>query len=433
MEPAVKAEEQPHVTLVGGATESAAPAALAAPVAPAPPAPPAGLLLAEILSLAPVARDWAQAVSARPADFALALDLGARVLQAVVGPAAAPSALRSMASADKGAKGEDEVYDALARTRRVRDVSRRAHSGDLVCDSASGPVLVEVKHYANSVPSAEVDKFLRDLRERGAAAGAMLSLTSPIVGQKESIVVVLDPHVETGTLVPVVFASPGRGADARLHRDIAVAAVDTAVCLAEVYPRGLCGLHGRDSVLAYAVAADQLADGAHSVRTDLARLAARLADDAANLGDRLASLGREARALAKGQRAEAEELREAAPGKAEEFAASLRARFEIRASDQNLVRVIAAIEETSVLAGVLGERNRWRLLKARAVHVHSECGFAFLKGATEVRVPLTRLKVETVAAAIGRHAKKVRVADGEIALELDDSTVDTILAFVDAV
>jgi hypothetical protein len=390
------------------------------------PVPMLGIVLEK---LAPSTRDWAH--RAPQADLVLALDLGLQCLQAVraLCPGLAP--LPSAGSAERGASAEDEMYELLGRARRIRDVSRRAHSGDLLCDTAAGPVLIEVKHYSTTVPSAEVDKFLRDLRDRDAAAGVFLSLTSPIVGQRESVAVVLEPRVATGTLVPVVFAAPARGGAGRLSPEIALAAVDMAAALAEVYPRGLRGLHGRDASLAYATAAEQLADGAHSVRGELVRLASSLAGEASLLGDRLASLGREARELARVQRAEAEEIREVAPDGAALLIADLRAKYPVCASDDNLARVLRAIEGTSLVAGILGEQNRWHLLKARAVHYHSGCGFSFLKGATLVRVPTARLTAETIADLLKAHPKKVGLADEAVSLVLDDATVEHAVLLAD--
>jgi hypothetical protein len=370
--------------------------------------------------------------SCGPAEFALALSLGARCLRAIpeLGAHAAPAA-----SAARGAAGESEIYELLHRAHgsRLRDVSRRAHSGDLVCYSRAGPVLIEVKHYSNTVPGAEVDKFLRDLQTRDAAAGVILSLTSPLIGQRAPLSVALEARVETGTLVPVVYAAAGRDGG-RLHPDIALAAVEIAICLAEVYPRGVRGLHGRDTSLAYAAAAGQLADGAASVRTELAQLAASVAGSISGLGERAALLGRSARDLARGIRAEAEEVRETAgDAGCEALAVDLRSRYSVRAAHETLVRAILNIEASAgVLAGAVGEENRWRLLKDRATHVHSGCGFAFLKGATEVRIPAARLPAETVAQLLKTHAKKVKLANAEVSLELDDSTLEDALAAIGA-
>jgi len=368
--------------------------------------------------------------AAGPADFALALSLGSRCIRAIP-ELSRPSDARS--SAERGAQGESEIYELLRRAHgsRLRDVSRRAHSGDLICDSRAGPILVEVKHYTNTVPSAEVDKFLRDLRERDAAAGVIISLTSPLVGQRAGLSVALEARVSTGTLVPVVYAAASRDG-ARLHPDIALAAVEIAICLAEVYPRGIRGLHGRDTALAYAVAADQLADGAASVRTELAQLAASVASNVSGLGERVVLLGRETRDLARGLRSEAEEVYESGgDNTSTSLAVDLCARYNVRASHSSLIRIILTIEASAgVVAGVLGEENRWRLLKDRAIHVHSGCGFAFLKSATEVRFPAARIPAEMITALIKTHTKKIKLVYGEVSLELDDETLDDAVAAV---
>jgi len=376
----------------------------------------------------PVTRVWLQNTAA-PADVALALDLGSRCVNALglKGSKGSSSAL--------GSRGEEKVFELLQRTRRVRDVSRSAHSADLICDSRAGAVYVEVKHYTSNVPSAEIDKFLRDLRERDAPAGVFLSLTSSIVGQRASISVVLEPRVSTGTLVPVVYAAPPRDGSSGgvLDPSVAIAAVDMAICLAEVYPRGTNGLHGRDTMTAYAVAAEQLADGAADVRTDLARLSSSISDDVSSLGARLVSLGREARTLARGQRAEIEEIREVKDETScDDIVEHFCEKYTVQASKENLLTVVLAIEQsTGVLAGILGEENRWRLLKYRAIHIHSGTSFSFLKSATEVRVPLSRITETIIAKLIKTHVKKVRLADGEIAIAIDDDTLQDALKLVE--
>ena len=365
---------------------------------------------------------WLSAAS--PADVALAISLGSRCIQALP----ELSGRASNSSAEKGAKGEAEIYDLLCKAHgsRVRDVSRRAHSGDLVCDSRAGPIYIEVKHYTNTVPSAEVDKFLRDLRERDAAAGVMLSLTSSIVGQRNSFSVALESRVSTGTVVPVVYASAGRSS-LRLHADIALAAVEIAICLAEVYPCGVRGLHSRDTMLTYATAADQLADGAASVRTELARLASSVSSDISSLSERVVLLGRETRDLARGLRTDSEDVFETGGGEkdsCEALAADFIKRYSVCVSKSILLNMVHSIESNAgIIAGILGEENRWRLLKDRAVHVNSGCSLAFLKGATELRAPASYVSAELIVKLLKNHGKKVKLANGELSLELDDSTL----------
>jgi hypothetical protein len=95
-----------------------------------------------------------------------------------------------------GEIGEEYVKDILASEYRVEDVSHLGHSGDLFVhrkpvliselglqQSLFGKLLVEVKKYRNPVPSHEVHKFLRDLREHSQISGGLfISLHSEIVG-----------------------------------------------------------------------------------------------------------------------------------------------------------------------------------------------------------------------------------------------------------
>lgn len=369
---------------------------------------------------------------ARTRSLSIAVDLGVRFLKQVdYAPppqAAAPPVASASSSAAKGARGEDEIYALLSRTRTVRDVTRRAHSGDLVCESRAGAVYVEVKHYANTVPSAEIEKFLRDLREMDAVAGVILSLTSPIVGQRGAIRVELEPLVAAGTLVPVVYAAALHGG--RLEHDVVTAAVDMAVALAEVYPRGIRGLHGRSSLLAHSVATDQLADGAAAVRAKLTRLSESVSDGLSAVGDHIARLGREARDLARAQRAEVEDVQEVSLGPSSDVYGTLSAKYTIVASRQNLGRVLIEIERISLAGGPVGSANRWKLLKLRAIHELTGCAFSFLKDATSVRVPTALLDLGATAKMMRAHPKKVRFADSEFSVELDDATVDDILGLI---
>jgi hypothetical protein len=360
------------------------------------------------------------------ATVALALDLGARfVLVAGERLGAAP-----VGSAEKGARGEAEVYELVRRGHGpVRDVSHRAHGADFVCDTRAGPVLVEVKHYASSVPSSEVEKFLRDLREKDAAAGVFLSLTSPIVGRKMALEVVLEPRVATGTLVPVVYAAAVR--DGRLAPEVVLAAVSVATYLAEVYPRGTAGLRGRDTMLAYAVAADQIAEGVASCRGDLEVLAQSLGADCAALAARLQALGRESRVLARAQRSEVEDFRDVDAGAPGEFLAALRLRYPVAAADRELGRVVDALsrrdDRPRVAKTAAGE---WRQLKTQMTHVPTGVVFSFTQSATVVAVPLAAVPAADVAGVIGRHPKKVRLSAGEFGVQLDEGTLPDLLGLV---
>lgn len=392
--------------------------------------------LEDLLALAPAARKWVADTNPPAATLALALELGATFLRAtearppVVIPAMPAMPAPPAPPASKGTQGEGDVYAVIARGRAVRDVTRRAHCGDLWCDTRAGPVLVEVKQYASTVPASEVEKFHRDLGDRDAAAGVFVSLTSPIAGYREAIRVDLEPRVRPGTFMPVVFVSPARGGG-RVADEVVAAAVDLAACLAEVYPRGVRGVHGVDALLTYAIATGQVADSVSTIRGDLAAALRRFVADADTLGERLRCIGREARLIATTELSEVEEIKEVTSSEADRFAGELAKRYDDRADRGLLARVVRAAEGASFLGGVIGEEGRWRLLKARAVHLYSGCSLEFAKRGLSVSLPVARVTPEAIATALKLHGKKVRVADGDLAIALDEQTADMIVGLVD--
>jgi len=380
-------------------------------------------LAAAILNDVPTVTTWLKAPSTKQPRrvLALALDLGFRFLQTADGYIPPPAVV---ASADKGAAAEGEVYEQLSRAHRLRDMTRRPHCADFVCDSAAGPVLIEVKHYAGTVPGAEIDKFVRDLGERDAAAGLFVSMTSPIVGlrSRRAVSITFESRVATGALTPVVYAAPTRAGE-RLSADIAVAALDMAIGLAEAYPRGVRGLHGRDSMLAYAAAASQIAEGASSVRGDITGAAAALSGAISAITDRLAHLGRSARELASSQLSEVERtIVVDVSGSA--TIAEMRAHYPtIVAPITLLSSVVAAVEKWEASA-----TGKWRLLKTKAAHEPTACEITFLKGRTELRVPLTSVPPSVWTNLVTTLGKKVSIADGFLGLDLEVSTEGAALA-----
>lgn len=98
-------------------------------------------------------------------------------------------------SQQKGVVGEQLVVEQLRRAFPLDAfelTAASAHGADIVarvlCAGAGGAqearreVRIEVKSYARAVPTAELDKFKRDLRATGATLGLFVSLSSGIAG-----------------------------------------------------------------------------------------------------------------------------------------------------------------------------------------------------------------------------------------------------------
>lgn len=90
-------------------------------------------------------------------------------------------------SQKRGVIGEAEVLLDLNLAYGPADkfvsVSKTGHAGDIVGTLKAGErILIEVKNYTDSVPTPEVEKFWRDMRENNYAYGIFISLQTPIRG-----------------------------------------------------------------------------------------------------------------------------------------------------------------------------------------------------------------------------------------------------------
>lgn len=67
----------------------------------------------------------------------------------------------------------DDSFEDVSRIGKYADIL--ATTGD-----AQTPILIELKDYTNTVPSAEIDKFWRDMERRGTRYGIFISMRSEI-------------------------------------------------------------------------------------------------------------------------------------------------------------------------------------------------------------------------------------------------------------
>jgi hypothetical protein len=350
----------------------------------------------------------------------------------VLAPAAEDPLFAEQTSSLKGARGEARVYEVLAQrtTYTVRDVSHRARSADMVLETPAGKIYVDSKDYNIAVPDKEVQKFRRDLGARGAVAGVLVSLSSGIVGVRGTLTASLEALPAEGRIVPVVYVASG-------NPDVIAAGADLAAYLSKVHPGTLApaGLHAHDALEAYASGLEDVADLFEDARADLARLATATA---AGLGGSLEKLSlalRDHRRIVRAQRAAAEEAVEGHALLDLEDPPALWAEFEARYAGSPAVQESAVLQEVLRALGAsrlgdIREAARWRFLKTKAVHVETGTVVNFLKTRTELVRPLALVTPERVGSLLARHPKKVRIADGALALELCDSTAVDALELV---
>ncbi len=90
-----------------------------------------------------------------------------------------------VSSAIIGARGEDHVREIIEKNYPGSTVvtAHEAKSGDITIQLAHNKIIVEVKHYSSAIPTAQVEKFERDLEATAAAGGIFVSST-PIAKMK---------------------------------------------------------------------------------------------------------------------------------------------------------------------------------------------------------------------------------------------------------
>lgn len=154
-----------------------------------------------------------------PGDIAAAITTGIAAVAAYKSAAVITvDGTQSPSSFHAGELGESLVETILRREFcKVDNVSSVNHSGDLHLHVHTGRrtpeiILVEVKNYTRSVPSAQVDKFLEDLATGAAtiSAGMFVSLNTEITGFSERFT--LRFEAVCGRLIPCVYVCSSDGA-----------------------------------------------------------------------------------------------------------------------------------------------------------------------------------------------------------------------------
>ena len=331
---------------------------------------------------------------------------------------------REETSSLKGARGEAEVFDILnSRKYSVERVSHKARSADLVVTTSAGAILVETKSYSISVPEKEVKKFRRDLGARGAVSGVLVSLSSGIVGIKTTIAAKLEALPIEGRVAPIIYVSSR-------NPDVITAAIDLATYLAKVFPGTSTAktLHSRDALEAYVADLEEIADVYEGARSDMKRLSTTISDGFGDALEKFSGALRDHRKLARVQRL-AIESPEMVEGTSSEVWKKIDAKYPVPKSCRIvLADLLSRLSETNL--GDIRKLNQWKFLRQKVVHTVSGISISFLKTRTDLCVAVEHVGGKRVGELVSKHPKKVRVANGQVCLELGDDTAADALAVI---
>jgi len=123
---------------------------------------------------------WAKTQS--PEQIAAALDIGVGAMIA-----AQTHVSTNNLAVTAGKIGEATVSDILQTRFCAKNVSKTAHSGDISLEVGQQKIMIEVKNYTNTVPSAQVDKFIADLATSASRGGVFIALNTTIAGVTSEI------------------------------------------------------------------------------------------------------------------------------------------------------------------------------------------------------------------------------------------------------
>jgi hypothetical protein len=93
-------------------------------------------------------------------------------------------------SSVKGEHAEDIMESVIAQKWEYERTSGRSHQGDFIIKfelDREYRVIVDIKNYGGSIPKAEYDKFLKDIKTTGCDAGIYFAYSGKVPGKSNSI------------------------------------------------------------------------------------------------------------------------------------------------------------------------------------------------------------------------------------------------------
>lgn len=95
--------------------------------------------------------------------------------------------LTSSVKGDEGERSADAVILNNFPYIKMKDTSADAKGGDRRLTIEDSDIMLEFKHYKNTVPTKEIDKFVRDLKDSNCTIGIFCSIASAIAKKPKNI------------------------------------------------------------------------------------------------------------------------------------------------------------------------------------------------------------------------------------------------------
>jgi hypothetical protein len=288
----------------------------------------------------------------------------------------------------------------LSRKYAVRNNSKTARAGDLQLYIDDVKVLVEVKNYTRVVPSAELEKFTRDMSSGLYYGGVFISLNTEIVGQRRGLY-----YEQCGdTLLPITYISSD-------NDEVILMAAQTVVSAVAAQRHSVRELYNRDFIA-----------GEIRVMTEhldtLSRAQSTLLDSIDSAGN---VLRRGASGIAA---AESNMRRTVANIRTEMFDQKLIKCDQI--AEHLRVKGYAVSEELSqILVDINGDVidiASWRTYKFKVTHLPTGITIGFTKSRTDVTFPSKMVNADHVMWFYSRYPGKILLDSGDLNIAVDSET-----------
>lgn len=345
----------------------------------------------------------AWAANATSDDATLALVLGSKLF--ISGAVDALRPQTSDKAAVRGQVGEQYVQEVLSRRYNVRNNAKTARAGDMQLYIDDVKILVEVKNYTRTVPTAEVEKFTRDLSSGLYYGGLFVSLNTDIVGGRNSLF-----YEQCGdTYLPVVYISSQSD-------DMILMAAQTVVNAVAAQRHSVRELYNRDFLAGeIRVLTEQLdalsrthsayLDTIDGVNSSLRKSATGIAIAESNLRRTVTNIRTE--------------LFDQKIIKCDQIAEHLRTKG-VTVSDE------LGFILSDICAGDSTPEGTWRTYKTKVVHLVTGISINFTKTRLDVTFPSKMVDESHVVRFYARHPGKMTLDGGDLTITVDTETVKDI-------
>ncbi len=337
---------------------------------------------------------WLAAAS--QVDIDSAVTMGAKLF---ISGAVGQAATASDKSAVRGQVGEQYVHEVLSRKYAVRNNAKTARAGDLQLYIDDVKVLVEVKNYSRVVPSAELEKFTRDMSSGLYYGGVFISLNTEIVGQRRGLY-----YEQCGdTLLPTVYISSD-------NDEIILMAAQTVISAVAAQRHSVRELYNRDFIA-----------GEIRVMTEhldtLSRAQSALLDSIDSAGN---VLRRGASGIAA---AESNMRRTVANIRTEMFDQKLIKCGQI-AEHLRTKGYAVSDELSSILLDICNEVDvaSWRTYKFKVTHLPTGITIGFTKSRVDITFPSKMVDSAHVMWFYSRYPGKILLDGGDLNIAIDSET-----------